>query len=88
MLTPMLAAPIIENREAPAGAEIEVARRISSGTADAVAAIARIEGKRSDLDAAKKRGATLQTGGTSTNRAPSGGGGGGIEDGTNKLAEF
>lgn len=48
-LTPSLAAPIIDNREAPRGASPGAFRRIRTGTTQAVAFFAKKEGRATDL---------------------------------------
>ncbi len=62
--------PISDNRE-PVGTDVNIARRIITGTSEAVAYIARLEGKRGIHKRAVLSGNTVQTGGTSANTAPS-----------------
>lgn len=52
-MTPAILAPIADNREAP-GADAAAGRRIIAGTADAVAFIAKKEGRSTDLAVAQR----------------------------------
>lgn len=77
MVPSRLLPPISDNREPPAAASGEVARRIISGTEEAVAAIARIEGRQGDHKRAAASGNAVQSTGTGSNPNPATGGGGG-----------
>lgn len=70
------AAPIVDNREPPAGAPRGVVRRILSGTHDAVAWIAAQEGRSAAYAEARRRGSIAQAGGSGANPDPLTGGGG------------
>lgn len=54
-MTPAILAPIADNREAP-GSDASGARRIIAGTAEAVAFIAKKEGRATDLAVAQRSG--------------------------------
>lgn len=77
--------PVDENREAPANADDTLRRRIINGTADAVAAIARIEARAADHSQSKRRGSRIQAAGDGSNPAPAVGGGGRPDEFTAKL---
>lgn len=87
MLTPRYQDPIIRNREAPIGADRAIARAIGAAASEAVKYLADLEGNRLALEQATKTGATVQTGGSDTNSAPSGGGSD-REFGTIKVQEL
>lgn len=78
MLTPRLLEPIADNREAPAGVDQSVQRRILTGVQDATAFIAKTEGRASALAQAKRRN-TATPGQGGSGGGGGGGGGGGTE---------